>query len=141
MPFSRSSPSLSATGDNGDVDDDEESIDTYSFSSSTSTESSSSPTQYEPCVSKNIIIGRPIKTVRLLIPSSTQQDDPLVSERYNIVMPQDYVPETPKLGSGSRWTATQLDLLNVNYDPTVHYVFHFENIELPSLLSQCTCLF
>ena len=56
-------------------------------------------------------------------------------------MPQDHVPEAPKLGSGSRWTATQLDLLNVHYDPTVHHVFHFENMELPPPLSQCTSPF
>jgi len=56
-------------------------------------------------------------------------------------MPQDHAPEVPKLGSGSRWTATQLELLNVHYDPTVHHVFHFENMELPPLLSQCMSLY
>lgn len=130
MPFSRSSPSSSANGD------EDTSIGSYSFSSA----STESPPQAQYGHKIRSLNDSPAKTVRILVPSSTQ-DDTVLLQSHNIVMPQDQVAEAPKLGSGSRWTATQLDLLNVHYDPTVHHVFHFEDMELPPPLSQCTYCF
>jgi len=53
-----------------------------------------------------------------------------------ILLPHDPVEAKPRLGSGSRWTRVQLELLNVEYEPTHEYRFDFEDIVLPPAVQE-----
>jgi len=44
--------------------------------------------------------------------------------------PRDPVELRPRLRSGSRWTKRELEWLNVEYEPTRHYRFDFQDIAL-----------
>lgn len=138
MPCSQSSPVLSLCG-HQDQEDDAASVDTYSLSFSPASSQPSTPSPYGAPVSlPGPLIGSgPTKSVRLAIPC-LNQDDIIDPRGSSIVMPHEHSPEVPKLGSGSKWTATQLDLLNVHYDPTANHLFHFQDMTLPRQLSDCT---